>query len=100
MVEPTPTLPRVLIREYLGRTQADAVRLYHADAADLASRGYLPVSQSWAYGQWPSGLILLAVILCIFVVGFLFVAVMLISKPGGTLAVTYVLRDETPVAER
>lgn len=85
--------PRVIVHQYRGHTQEDAIRLYAPHAAELASQGYLPVSQSWAYGQWPTGMIVLSVILCIFVVGFLLVALMLISKPDGTLAVTYVLQD-------
>jgi hypothetical protein len=90
----------VIVRQYFGRTQDDAVARYAADAVELAGQGYLPVSQSWAYGQWPTLLIVLSVILCIFIVGFLLVALMLISKPDGTLAVTYVLQgtQREPIA--
>ena len=90
---PEPGLERVLVRLYPGRTQDQAAQHYGTDAAQLADLGYLPVSQSWAYGQWPSGLIIVSVILCIFLIGFVLLAVMVATKPDGTLAVTYVLSD-------
>lgn len=85
--------PAVLVRVYRGREQPDAVALYRADATELAALDYLPVSQSWAEGQWSDTQVVLAVILLLFIIGFFLVAYMLITRPDGSLAVTYVLRD-------
>ena len=89
--EPMP--PRVLVRRYRGRTQNDVVSSYQADAAALALEGYLPVTQSWAYGQWSTAVVFIAVILCLFLVGFVLVALMVVTKPDGDLLVTYVRHD-------
>jgi hypothetical protein len=91
---PEPGLQPVLVRLYPGRTQDEAARHYEADAPQLAALGYLPVSQSWADGQWPTALIVISVIFCIVLIGFVLLAVMIASKPTGTLAVTYVLNKE------
>jgi len=78
-----------IIRVYRGRQQADAVAAFQADAAELAQYGYTPTSQSWAQGQWGCGAWLVALALCILLIGLLVFIYMLIVKPEGTLTVTY-----------
>ncbi len=85
--------PPVIVRMYLGREQADVIPSYQADAAALASLGYLPVAQSWGDGQWSEGAVLIAVVLTIFAVGLLILAYMFVSRPEGTLTVTYERRE-------
>ncbi len=43
--------PRVLIRAYPGRDQADVTELFRAEVESLADRGYRPTSQNWVQGQ-------------------------------------------------
>ena len=81
--------PAILIRAYRGKQQADALAAFEADALDLAVGGYHPVTQSWAPGQWGCGAFLVAILLCIVVVGLIVFIYMLLVKPDGTLTVTY-----------
>jgi hypothetical protein len=67
----------ILVRNYTGRTQADAAELFRRDAQFLATKGYKPVSQSWADGRPGVGRAL--------VIGRLATAI----RPDGTLTVTY-----------
>jgi hypothetical protein len=83
------TSPLPLVRTYRGRQQGDALRAYQADAAELAKAGYAPTIQSWAPGQWGGGAFLVALALCIVLVGILVFVYMLVVKPEGTLTVTY-----------
>ncbi|HEY7464212.1 MAG TPA: hypothetical protein VH987_07210 [Candidatus Limnocylindria bacterium] len=53
-------------------------------------RIYPPVFQSWAYGQWSQVVVFLAVTPCLFLIGFLSIAIMVVTKPDGSLLVTYV----------
>jgi uncharacterized membrane protein len=81
--------PAIIVRTYQGKQQADAVVLFEADAVNLAVDGYSPTTQSWAQGQWGCGAFLVALLLCIVLVGFLVFIYMLLVKPVGTLTVTY-----------
>lgn len=78
-----------LVRAYRGREQADVIAAYVSDAGDLTARGYEPVAQSWGDGQWSGAFVLLTLILCLFAIGFLFLAYILAIRPDGTLLVTY-----------
>jgi len=86
----------IAVRVYRAHQQADAVADFQSDAALLAEKGYHPVSQSWAEGQWGCGAWLVALILCVVVIGILVFIYMLIVKPDGTLTVTYELADAAP----
>ena len=55
----------------------------------MAAKGYFPVSQSWAPGQWGAGAFITALLLCLIVIGILVFIYMLVVKPDGTLTVTY-----------
>lgn len=88
--------PGTIIRTYRGKQQVDAVAAMRADAAALAQHGYFPTSQSWAQGQWGCGAFLVALLLCLLLVGILIFIYMLIVKPDGTLTVTYALNQDAP----
>ena len=65
---------------------------YQADSASMAAAGYFPTSQTWAPGEYGCGAFLLALLLCLILVGILVFIYMLIVKPDGTLTVTYEYR--------
>ncbi len=50
------------------------------------------MSQVWAEGSWGCGAFLVALFLCIFLVGILIFVYLIVVKPAGTLTVTYVLQ--------
>lgn len=85
--------PKTLIRTYRGHQQHDAVAAFQRDAERMASQGYVPVSQSWAPGQWGCGAFLVALVLFLVLIGILIFIYMLLVKPDGTLTVTYQLQS-------
>jgi len=85
----------VIVRTYKGSESA-AAAAFQRDAQTLAAQGYFPISQNWAPGSWGCGAFLVALILCIVLIGILIFIYMLIVKPAGTLTVTYEYR--TPAA--
>jgi Uncharacterised protein family UPF0547 len=84
----------VIVKTYKGN-QARAIELFQADAAKMAAQGYVPTSQSWAPGAYGCGSFLLALLLCVVIIGLLIFIYMLLVKPEGTLSVTYELRADT-----
>ena len=94
---PPPPIPRkesrelIVVRNYTG-SQESATRAFQADAAKMAKQGYFPISQTWAPGAYGCGSFLLALLLCIVLIGIIVFIYMLIVKPPGTLSVTYELR--------
>jgi hypothetical protein len=66
------------------------------DAEKLARQGYVPVSQSYAPGRWGCLAFLIALALCVILIGILVFVYMLIVEPDGTLTVTYHLQPQTP----
>ena len=100
-VDPYPALvagaPPTFVRTYRGAQQVDTTVAFQKDAAELAKYGYTPTTQSWAQGQWGCGAFLVALLLCILLIGFLVFIYMLLVKPVGTLTVTYT-RNETVAA--
>ena len=85
--------PATLVRVYKGKQQSDANNAFGKDARDLAKQHYYPTTQSWAQGQWGCGAWLMALVLCVVLVGILVFIYMLIVKPAGTLTVTYEYRE-------
>jgi hypothetical protein len=81
--------PPTIVRTYRGAQQADTASAFRKDAAELAKYGYAPTTQSWAQGQWGCGAFLVALLLCVVLLGFLVFIYLLIVKPEGTLTVTY-----------
>jgi hypothetical protein len=65
---------------------------YQADSAKMAAQGYFPTSQIWTPGEYGCATFLLALLLCLVLIGILVFIYMLIVKPDGTLTVTYELR--------
>jgi hypothetical protein len=65
---------------------------YQADSTTMAAHGYFPTSQSWAPGAYGCGAFLVALLLCVILIGIIVFIYMLIVKPDGTLSVTYELR--------
>jgi hypothetical protein len=81
--------PPTIIRTYRGAQQGDTITAFQGDAAELARYGYSPTTQSWAQGQWGAGAWIVALLLCIVVIGLPVFVFMLIVKPDGSLTVTY-----------
>jgi hypothetical protein len=82
---------KVIIKTYKG-SQATAMAAFQADAARMAKSDYFPTSQSWAPGTYGCGAFLVALLLCVLLVGILIFIYMLIVTPDGTLTVTYEFR--------
>lgn len=80
--------PAILVRTYRGN-QRDAARLMQKDAGDLSQQGYRIVGQTYAPGGYSPAAFIVALLLCLFLIGILIFAYMLIVKPAGTLTVTY-----------
>ena len=87
---------------HFGKSQADAQRAldwnkataaFKEDASVLALEGYFPTSQDWVPGSYGCGGFLLALALCVILIGLLVFVYMLIVKPPGRLNVTYELRQ-------
>ena len=85
---------QIIVKTYKGiqGSQEQAIAAFQADSALMAAQDYYPMSQSWIPGSYSGELFILALILCIFVVGFFIFIYMLTVKPAGTLLVTYELR--------
>jgi hypothetical protein len=90
--------PAVLVRVYRGRTQEEAVRAFQVDATNLSALGYKPVGQQWMQGSWGVGAFIIALLLCLVIVGLFAFLYLLIVKPAGTLTVTYELREAAVAA--
>lgn len=88
----------VIVRRYKGH-QSHASASFQHDAEQLAAQGYYPVSQVWAPGSWGCGAFLLALFLCIILIGIVVFIYMLLVKPDGTLTVTYEYRPQPAASE-
>lgn len=80
--------PKILTRTYRGKLE-QATRAFQADASVLASSGYRPVAQNYVPGSYSCAAFLVALILCILLVGILIFIYMIVVKPPGSLVVTY-----------
>ena len=86
-------LQKVIVRNYKG-TQSDATGNFKRDSVKMAEKGYYPTSQNWSPGSYGCWSFILALLLCIILIGILVFIYMLIVKPDGTLSVTYELKKE------
>ncbi|SEG13280.1 hypothetical protein [Marinobacterium lutimaris] len=77
-----------LVRNYKGK-QEEAFVEFQKDAALLEAEGFEPVNQVWIPGSWGCGSFLVALALCLLIIGILVFIYMIIVKPAGTLTVTY-----------
>jgi len=82
----------IVVRIYSGSQEA-AMVAFQADTAKMAKQGYFPISQTWAPGAYGCGSFLLALALCIVLIGIIVFLYMVIVKPPGALSVTYELRN-------
>jgi len=85
---------QVIVKTYKG-SQESATNAFRKDAAIMGAQGYDPSSQTWAPGAYGCGSFLLALVLCVVVIGIIVFIYMLIVKPPGTLTVTYTLRESS-----
>ncbi len=81
----------IVIKTYKGN-QAAAATAFRYDAEAMEARGYYPTSQTWAPGSYGCFAFIVALILCVVLIGILIFIYMVIVKPAGTLTVTYELR--------
>lgn len=81
----------VIVVSYTG-TQAEATAAFREDTIRMAERGYFPSSQTWIPGEYGCGSFLMALLLCVVLIGVLVFIYMLFVKPPGTLTVNYTLR--------
>jgi len=77
-----------IVKDYKGvRTKAQ--ELFLKDAKKLAKKNYFPVSETYEQGTWGCGSFVLALLLCLIVIGIIIFIYMIIVKPVGILTVTY-----------
>jgi hypothetical protein len=81
-----------VIEEYKGN-EAQSRKEFLKDAERKAKKGYVPVSENYTPGKYGVGAFILALLLCLVLIGILVFIYMLIVKPAGTLTVTYELKD-------
>lgn len=86
-------MQQTIVKTYKG-TQQQATAEFQADAAKMAAQGYVPANQTWAPGSYGCGSFVIALLLCVVIIGILIFVYMLIVKPAGTLTVTYTFSAE------
>jgi hypothetical protein len=79
----------VVVRTYTGQGQGDAALMYAEDAPKMAVDGWVPVSQVWVAGEWPTSMWLLSSVLVLVGIGILMLFALALVKPTRTLLVTY-----------
>jgi hypothetical protein len=88
---------QTLVKTYRG-SQRGATDAFKQDAQQMAAKGMLPTSQTWAPGSYGLGAFLFALLLCVVLIGFVAILYMLVVKPSGTLTVTYSAKEAAPAA--
>ena len=84
-----PGAPNSMVRTYQG-PHNHAVALFKAEARELEKDHYSAGTPTWVADQYDCGAFLVALLLCIFLIGILIFIYMLIVKPdNGTLTVSY-----------
>lgn len=76
------------VKTYKGK-QVVAQKAYLKDAERHARKGYVAISERWEDGSWGCGAFMIALLLCVLVVGIFVFIYLLVVKPAGTLTVTY-----------
>jgi hypothetical protein len=79
---------QIIVKTYRG-SQSAAMAAFQRDANKLAAEGYVPITQTWLPGTYGCLSFLVALLLCVIVIGLIIFVYMLIVKPDGTLSVTY-----------
>ena len=90
----TDTSP-VLVRRYRGRSDDAVIEEFQRDAAQLFGQGWAPVGQTYVPGQWGLCMVIPAILLVLVLVGILLCLRLLLTRPAGSLIVTYVARTGT-----
>jgi len=79
----------VVVRTYTGQGPSDAALLYAQDAPNMAAEGWVPISQVWVTGEWPTSLWILSSVLVLVGIGIVMLFALAFIKPTRTLLVTY-----------
>ena len=79
------------VKDYKGNPRK-ATQRFQADAPRMAALGYFPISQSYQPGQYGCGAFIVALLLCLLIIGIVVFIYMLIVKPPGILSVVYEYR--------
>lgn len=77
-----------VVRVYRGH-EARASSDFARDSDDMAKAGFYATSQVWLAGSYGCGAFTIALFLCFALVGFPILIYLLVVKPKGHLAVTY-----------
>ncbi len=59
-------------------------RAFQVDATNLSAAGFKPVAQQWAQGSWGAGAFIVALLLCLVIVGlfaFLYLLIVKLAAP-------------------
>lgn len=83
----------IIVKRYSG-SHKKATLAYQNHSKNMIRQGYHPVSQSWAPGNYSTGAFIMALLLCLLLIGVFIFIYMILVKPAGILTVTYELRLE------
>ncbi len=86
----------VEVRVYHGRTVSGATKHFERDAAQMASHGWVPISQVWAEGQHDCAT-LGCLVLVLSIIGL---ALAYLFPPDGALTVTYLYQGRDAAMTR
>ena len=84
-----------IVVEYRGNP-TEAKKQFLKDADKHRKKGYFPISETYTPGQYGCASFLVALALCLVIIGILIFIYMLLVKPAGTLTVTYEYREVEP----
>lgn len=80
---------QTLTKTYKG-TQQTAYKLFETDALEMQKQGYKPVSENWVRGSHGCGAFLVALLLCVVLIGIIaFIYLLIVPPSDGTLTVKY-----------
>ena len=83
----------IIVKRYSG-SHKKATLAYQKHSKNMIRQGYHPISQSWAPGNYSTGAFMMALLLCLLLIGVFIFIYMILVKPAGILTVTYELRLE------
>lgn len=89
---PTAREDPICVRVYkgnLGQASGDAAE----HAPYMRQAGYFETNRAYTEGRWGAGAFLIALLLCLFLIGIVMLIALLIVKPDGHLVVTYERRE-------
>jgi ribosomal protein L40E len=86
------TKQKVIVKTYKGN-ESSSTAAFKADSVKMSALGYYPTSQNYSPGSYGCGAFILALFLCIIVIGIIVFIYLLVVKPEGVLSVTYELRE-------